>query len=349
MSVFKKKKNKDKDEIVTAKNDVSMLDKILPNNLFLGHQRDINKKALKSYLHSVAQTSFENYSNAKYSIKKIAKNEYIYEFHDGTSSLTYIPLVYKELFLNNKDYIILKTNTNNVKVTKKSTGKIETNVLLSHNTMEDEALIDYESKGNLVNFVKKNLSILIFSSFLFLITGAITVGFEYIRYTKLNEDYSYSYVRDNSLSPIQYVESLNFKDHSPYKYIKKIEFIKGSWSVQYGFIEKEEVDDNIPSQSDLNNVVEMPVMSEIKKEIKDIDNNINDLNKDINNVNKDINKKIKKDIEKNHDIVISKVKTTKIKETKNKSDDIEIIDIDNAINLDVGNLPKNIIIEKGVK
>ena len=221
------KEIKDVEEVNKNKN------KYLPNMLLIGTQSDLNEKALINYITTLAKASFETLNDVKYSIKKINKNVFLYEIHNGSNNLTYLNIIEKELFKNNNKKIILKTNQKNIKITKRSETKIDSTSLIFENNNEIDAIVDYKTKGKLKDIIKPGTAILFISVLLFVITGIVSGFSFYTKYYMLNADYSFNPVYKNILSPIEYIEKLHFGGHSETKYIENIQMINGVWSHRY--------------------------------------------------------------------------------------------------------------------
>ena len=342
---FKKKEGVSE---VPSKNDDTVLNKFLPKTLFLGYQKEISEKALKGYILSIAKTAFENIGNVKYSIKKIKKDEYLYEIHDGSMDLSYISLVHKKMFIEDVEELILKTQGNNVKVVRKPNGKLDTSVLLEHNSRDEDAIVDKSAKGKMNPVVKEGIGLFV-TGLVFLVSTSLLASVSFItKYTMMNEDYSFSYERDQSLSPMEFVKSLQFNDHSEYKYLKSIKYTtKGGWKEEYGIIEKEPIDLNAPNKQDLKSANSM------KDEYIADDHLVEKMPEATSVV--DVKPVVKmEEVTKIKPVVKMEEVTTNMKEVESieikavnetENNDFEIIDMETLDTLDLSNLPENIVIE----
>lgn len=240
MSFFNKNKKPTLKKTATKNNsNKARLSKYLPTTLFIGIQEDVNEKALISYITSLSQSAFNNVREAKYSIHRLAKNKYLYEIHNGSETLTYLPLVISTVIEGGKHEIILKTNSQNVRVLKKTSTKIETNTLIESNNREDDAVVDYEANGKLKHLIKQGTEVFVVSSIAFAITGVLA-GVSFVtKYYMLNEDYSFNPKFDIQMTAHDYLTTVE-SEHSQTKYIDSIEFIKGEWKTNYKEIEAPE-------------------------------------------------------------------------------------------------------------
>jgi len=341
--------------------DVS-LDKYLPNTLFIGVQKDVSEKALKGYILSLSKTAFENVGDVKYFIKKLKKDEFLYEIHNGSIDLSYLSLVHNSLFVENKDEVILKCRDNNVRITKKASGKIETSVLIEKKSTEEDvnSLVDKKTKGKMTLVVREGLGLFYVSSLFMIVTGVIAATSFVTKYTMLNEDYSFSYEKDNSLSPMEFIESLRFNDHSEHKYLKSIKYSDGKWKEEYGIVEKAKKDVNAPKIEDVEKVesmndesddvvVEMvPVVTmEEVVEIKPVITmeKVVTLKPVVTMEEVIVSDVVVNDINDVEIIDVEELPRVNLGQTKTKRN-FEIIDMDTLDNLDLSNLPSNVVIEK---
>lgn len=235
MSLFKKNKAPTLKKASKEKSKTK-LSKYLPTILFVGIQEDINEKALISYITSLAQSAFPNVREAKYSIKKLGKNKYLYEIHNGSDTLTYLPLVVSKVIEGSGREVILKTNSQNVRVAKKTATRIETNTLIESNNRDDDALVDYESKGKMKYLIKQGTEIFIVSAIAASITGVIA-GVSFVsKYYMLNEDYSYNPVIEDIMTAHAFLNTIE-SEHSQTKYVDSIRFVNGKWITNFKEIE----------------------------------------------------------------------------------------------------------------
>lgn len=255
-------------------NEKNMNPKYLPDALVVGMQTDINKKELKNYIESLAIASFEELKNVKYSIKNIGKNKYLFEIHNGSPKLTYLNIIHEELFKNNKTEIILKTNQKNIKVFKRSDFKIEASTLVFLKNNEEKAQVDYKSKGHLKNIKKDGSEILYLASICFVVTGIVASGSFFSKYYMLNADYSYNPVYEKVLSPIEYIDKIDFKDYSETTYMKNIKYKNKKWSHEIKTIKIDKPKkENIQSSKE-NEILEKNNVEELNKNNNVVENNI---------------------------------------------------------------------------
>lgn len=385
MKLFNKKDIKEKEIVKGKKSKDKQLSKYLPSLLFVSTQKDINEKALKSYIFSLAKSSFPTINSVKYSIKKISKNEYLYEIHDGSSKLTYLPLVYNKFITEGETEIVLKTSNQNIKVVRKPNGKIDSSLLVSTKNRDDEAIIDYDSSGKLKDLIKPGTASFIISSIFFAITGVIA-GASYVsKYYMLNEDYSYNPEIADIEDPSFFFNSIDTKFHSKYKYINSIRYDRNKWRVDYKEIEKpkedievEEVVDievegvnitpdvsvyergNSPHK-ELNTINQKNVETKLEKNIDERNHQHieNDIKKRIEENIKNNTKKIKEDINENIDMVIEpniseqstelNIELENVISSSDVDTDIEILPNDIKGNTDEKEMVMDIEIEKSIE
>lgn len=291
MSLFKKNKAPTLKKASKEKNKTK-LSKYLPTILFVGIQEDINEKALISYITSLAQSAFPNVREAKYSIKKLGKNKYLYEIHNGSDTLTYLPLVVSKVIEGSGREVILKTNSQNVRVAKKTATRIETNTLIESNNRDDDALVDYESKGKMKYLIKQGTEIFIVSAIAASITGVIA-GVSFVsKYYMLNEDYSYNPVIEDTMTAHAFLNTIE-SEHSQTKYVDSIRFVNGNWITNFKEIElpPEPVIVENPVIEDSQQATEEPVKNVVVENIPEIKPivseqvNVEDINNSIPDVN----------------------------------------------------------------
>lgn len=260
MSLFKKNKAPTLKKASKEKSKTK-LSKYLPTILFVGIQEDINEKALISYITSLAQSAFPNVREAKYSIKKLGKNKYLYEIHNGSDTLTYLPLVVSKVIEGSGREVILKTNSQNVRVAKKTATRIETNTLIESNNRDDDALVDYESKGKMKYLIKQGTEVFIVSAIAASITGVIA-GVSFLsKYYMLNEDYSYNPVIEDIMTAHDFLNTIE-SEHSQTKYVDNIRFVNSKWITNFKEIE-------LPPEPVIVEEVEEPVVEE-KQELIEV-------------------------------------------------------------------------------
>lgn len=239
MSLFNKDKKPTLKKKAGNNSDKAKLSKFLPTTLFVGIQEDVNEKALISYITSLAQSAFSNVREAKYSVKRLSKNRYIYEIHNGSESLTYLPLVISKIIEGADKEVILKTNSQNIRVSKKTSTRIETNTLIESNNREDDALVDYESKGKLKHLIKAGTEVFVVSSIAACITGVLA-GVSFVtKYYMLNEDYSFTPKVEEHMTAHDYLLTVK-NEHSQTRYIENIRFKKGEWETTFKDIDPPE-------------------------------------------------------------------------------------------------------------
>lgn len=245
MDLFKKNKMPSKKKVKKGNN----LSKYLPTTLFIGVQEDVNEKALIGYITSLSQSAFSNLKEVKFSTKKLGKNRYIYEIHNGSNDLTYLPLVIANLIEGAEKEIVLKTQGQNVRVVKKTATKIESNSLISSNNREDDAQVDLETKGKMRNLVKEGTGFLIFSMVASSITGILASASFVSKYYMLNEDYSYNPKVPDIQTPYEYLKTLKAEEHTKYRYLENIKFKNGKWNTQFIELEKPKEEAELPPEN----------------------------------------------------------------------------------------------------
>lgn len=229
MEIFNKRKKPSMMKKKSVKKDKNKLSKYLPSTLFIGVQEDINEKALVSYITSLAQSAFANPKEAKYSIKKMGKNKFIYEMHNGSQDLTYLPLVIGQMIEGGETELILKTNGQNVRVLRKTSVKLESNVLITSNNRDEDAIVDYDTKGNLKHIIKQGSEIFIISSLSAIITGFIAGASFVSKYYMLNEDYSYDPEVRKAQTAVDFLRTIAPEEHTKYRYLESINYINYTW------------------------------------------------------------------------------------------------------------------------
>jgi len=229
MEIFNKRKKPSMMKKKSVKKDKNKLSKYLPSTLFIGVQEDINEKALVSYITSLAQSAFANPKEAKYSIKKMGKNKFIYEMHNGSQDLTYLPLVIGQMIEGGETELILKTNGQNVRVLRKTSVKLESNVLIASNNRDEDAIVDYDTKGNLKHIIKQGSEIFIISSLSAIITGFIAGASFVSKYYMLNEDYSYDPEVRKAQTAVDFLRTIAPEEHTKYRYLESINYINYTW------------------------------------------------------------------------------------------------------------------------
>lgn len=374
--MFPKKKKEDKIE----KKSFDSSTKYLPTTLLVGIQKDVNEKALRSFILSVSKTSFEKIGDVKFNIKKLEKNHFLYEIHNGSQDLTYLDLVYKKLFIEEQNEMFLKTNKDNVRLIKRPNGKIDTNVLLEHNNRDDLAEVDYETNVKSETIIKEGFGLFYTNLFLVTVSAIVALGSFVTKYSMTNEDYSFNYKKDNSSSPMEFISTLNF-EHTEYQYLSKIEYSNGTWKETIGTIEKPKVDVHAPKVDELENIenlsntiVSEPMEKTPVTEKIVVDDNTQKakaLVEEIESVNKEPEQKTIADavLEMDEvslddinldDYVVEEMPSKNVKEEKQVSQKtnvekkpthsgFKIIDMDKLKTLDLSNLPENIVIEEGDK
>lgn len=371
---------KNKKEYKIEKKFFDSSSKYLPTTLLVGIQKDVNEKALRSFILSISKTSFEKIGNVKFNIKKLEKNHFLYEIHNGSQNLTYLDLVYKKLFIEEQNEIFLKTNKDNIRLIKRPNGKIDTSVLLEHNNRDDVAEVDYETRAKSEMIIKEGFGLFYTNLFLVTVSAIVALGSFVTKYSMTNEDYTFNYKKDNSSSPMEFISTLNF-EHTEYQYLSKIEYSNGSWKETIGRIEKPKVDVHAPTVDELdnvenlnNNIVSYPMEKTPITENIVVDDNIQKAKKlveEIESVNKEPEQKTIADavLEMDEvsldninldDYVIEEIPSKDIKEEKQVSQKknvenklthsgFKIIEMDKLKTLDLSNLPENIVIEEGDK
>lgn len=229
MEIFNKRKKPSMMKKKSVRKDKNKLSKYLPSTLFIGVQEDINEKALVSYITSLAQSAFANPKEAKYSIKKMGKNKFIYEMHNGSQDLTYLPLVIEQMIEGGETELILKTNGQNVRVLRKTSVKLESNVLIASNNRDEDAIVDYDTKGNLKYIIKQGSEIFIISSLSAIITGFIAGASFVSKYYMLNEDYSYDPEVRKAQTAVDFLRTISPEEHTKYRYLESINYINYTW------------------------------------------------------------------------------------------------------------------------
>lgn len=229
MEIFNKRKKPSMMKKKSVRKDKNKLSKYLPSTLFIGVQEDINEKALVSYITSLAQSAFANPKEAKYSIKKMGKNKFIYEMHNGSHDLTYLPLVIGQMIEGGETELILKTNGQNVRVLRKTSVKLESNVLIASNNRDEDAIVDYDTKGNLKYIIKQGSEIFIISSLSAIITGFIAGASFVSKYYMLNEDYSYDPEVRKAQTAVDFLRTISPEEHTKYRYLESINYINYTW------------------------------------------------------------------------------------------------------------------------
>jgi hypothetical protein len=229
MEIFNKRKKPSMMKKKSVRKDKNKLSKYLPSTLFIGVQEDINEKALVSYITSLAQSAFANPKEAKYSIKKMGKNKFIYEMHNGSQDLTYLPLVIDQMIEGGETELILKTNGQNVRVLRKTSVKLESNVLIASNNRDEDAIVDYDTKGNLKHIIKQGSEIFIISSLSAVITGFIAGASFVSKYYMLNEDYSYDPEVRKAQTAVDFLRTISPEEHTKYRYLESINYINYTW------------------------------------------------------------------------------------------------------------------------
>jgi hypothetical protein len=229
MEIFNKRKKTSMMKKKSVRKDKNKLSKYLPSTLFIGVQEDINEKALVSYITSLAQSAFANPKEAKYSIKKMGKNKFIYEMHNGSQDLTYLPLVIGQMIEGGETELILKTNGQNVRVLRKTSVKLESNVLIASNNRDEDAIVDYDTKGNLKHIIKQGSEIFIISSLSAVITGFIAGASFVSKYYMLNEDYSYDPEVRKAQTAVDFLRTISPEEHTKYRYLESINYINYTW------------------------------------------------------------------------------------------------------------------------
>ncbi len=252
MDFFKKDKMPTKKKANKGNN--KNLSKYLPTTLFIGVQEDVNEKALTGYIMSLSQSAFSNLKEVKYSTRKLGKNRFVYEIHNGSKNLTYLPLVVSNLIEGTEKEIILKTQAQNVRVIKKTATKIESNTLISSNNRDDDAQVDLDTNGKLKELVKQGTEVLLFSIIASSITGVLAGASFFSKYYMLNEDYSYNPSVPKVDTPYEFLQTLEGKEHTKHRYLENIRFQKGKWNTNYIEIENKEKETNNDSkESDSGN------------------------------------------------------------------------------------------------
>lgn len=255
MEIFNKRKKPSMMKKKSVKKDKNKLSKYLPSTLFIGVQEDINEKALVSYITSLAQSAFANPKEAKYSIKKMGKNKFIYEMHNGSQDLTYLPLVIGQMIEGGETELILKTNGQNVRVLRKTSVKLESNVLIASNNRDEDAIVDYDTKGNLKHIIKQGSEIFIISSLSAIITGFIAGASFVSKYYMLNEDYSYDPEVRKTQTAVDFLRTISPEEHTKYRYLESINYINYTWVKKFTEITPppEPVEEVMPEEVVLEN------------------------------------------------------------------------------------------------
>jgi hypothetical protein len=276
MEIFNKRKKPSMMKKKSVRKDKNKLSKYLPSTLFIGVQEDINEKALVSYITSLAQSAFANPKEAKYSIKKMGKNKFIYEMHNGSQDLTYLPLVIDQMIEGGETELILKTNGQNVRVLRRTSVKLESNVLIASNNRDEDAIVDYDTKGNLKYIIKQGSEIFIISSLSAIITGFIAGASFVSKYYMLNEDYSYDPEVRKAQTAVDFLRTISPEEHTKYRYLESINYINYTWVKKFTeitpppepVVEKEEMPEEVIVEETAVNVEVDPLTIETAKELE---------------------------------------------------------------------------------
>ncbi len=248
------------------KKDKNKLSKYLPTILFIGVQEDINEKALISYITSLAQSAFNNPKEAKYSIRKMGKSKYVYEIHNGSEDLTYLPMVVSRMIEGNETELILKTNGQNVRVLRKTSVKIESNVLIQSNNRDEDATVDYESKGELKYIVKQGSEVFIISALSLIVTGFIAGASFVSKYYMMNEEYSYNPDIREAPTAVDFLRTISPSEHTKYRYLESVNYINYTWVKKFKEIEPPVVEvaiEDVAIEENSNDLVEHNIESNI--------------------------------------------------------------------------------------
>jgi hypothetical protein len=289
MSLFNKDKKptlKRKSAKTSTANANVKLSKYLPTSLFIGIKEDVNKKTLESYIASLSQSLFANSKEGKYSIKKLNKDKYIYEIHNGSNDLTYLPLVISKLIDGSEKEIILKTSGQNVRVVKKTSTRIETNTLIESNNRDEDALVDYETKGQMIDLVKTGTEFFLAASIFAGLTGLVASVSFLTKYYMLNADYSYNPENPNYLTAIEYLGTIDPAKHTETSFLKNIKFEKGKWISEFKTIPAPK---SILTEEELNSGVVQVPESQVQYDVVNAHTNLDSMIQNNTTQNVDIN------------------------------------------------------------